>query len=160
MELYYPEIHFKPKNKNEPMQIYYTTHFYNFNQFNTKVERFYLKEFTLIDDNGWVFESKTNSSLWGYDRMDTDAYSKNLNNYEKDFITDFSSSKIYSFVIYVNRNKKVFTRKYDKLFDTLGNIISLVNGIFTLFRYISQFFTEASQDRDIVNNVFLKKNDM
>ena len=155
IEIYYPEIQFKPKDKNNPLEIFYNIHFYNFNKLNTKVDRLYLKEFQLIDDQGWVFTNEKNYTLWGFDNMKSESYSRSDDG--KDFITDFSSSKIYSLVIYLNRNSKIFTREYPKLLDAIGNLLSIINGVFVFFKYFSQFFTEAYQDREIVNNVFIQK---
>ena len=153
-EFYYPEILIKSQDKKNPIEIFYNSHFYNFNKLNTKVERLYLKQFILIDDQGWIFEKKNTTSIWGFDRIDSDSYARSDGN---DIITDFTSSKIYSLVIYINSNKKIYTRNYPKLIESLGNIITLVHSIFIMFKYISQFFTEAYQDRDIVNNIFVQK---
>ena len=158
VEVYYPEILFKPENKTNPLQIFYNPHFYNFNKLRTKVERLYLKEFALIDNKGWIFEKITKSKLWGYDKINSDSYTRIFD--EKNFLTNFTSSKIYSLTIYISRNTKVFTRKYTKLLDALGNTISIVNGIFICFKIFSQFFTEASQDRDILETLFFQKNSM
>ena len=155
IEIYYPEIQFKPANKNNPMEIFYNTHSYNFNEFNTKIERLYLKEYTIIDDQGWIFKNKKNYTLWGFDKLEYDSYSR-INN-GKNFITDFTSSKIYSLAIYIDNNSKIYTRQYTKLLDALGNILSIINGIFVFFKFFSQFFTEAYQDKEIVNNVFVQK---
>ena len=152
IEFYYPEIQFKPKNIEKPIEIKYNSRFYNFNKLNTKVERLYLKQFSLIDDQGWIFEKKKNFTVWGLDKIDHDSYTVNY-----DGKNLFSSSKIYSLVIYLNINKKLFTRKFTKLLESLGNIITIVQSIFTIFKYLSQFFTEASQDRDIVKDVFVQK---
>ena len=148
VELYYPEIQFNSKNALNPLEVYHNVHFYNLNILNTKVERLYLKQFVIIDDKGWILENKQNLSLWGFDKIESDSYTRNSN--EK-------TSKIYSLVVYLNRHTKVFTRKYTKLLDALGNILSVVNGILLLFKFISQFFTEAYQDKDIVNNIFVQK---
>ena len=149
MELYYPEVQFKPKDQKNPIGIFYNTHFYNFNKLNTKVERLYLKQFTLIDDRGWVFENKKNNSLWGFDKIESDSYARNSDGNE--FINDFSSSKIYSLVVYLNRNKKIYSRKYTKLFDALGNIISIVHGAFQFLKLVSRIFIDAYQDRNVLN---------
>ena len=153
-EFYYPEILIKSQNKKNPVQIFYSSHFYKFNKLNTKIERLYLKQFSLIDDQGWIFEDIKTTSVWGFDKIDSDTYSRTDGN---DIISDLTSSKIYSLVIYLNNNKKIYMRKYPKLLESLGNIITLVYVIFAIFKYISQFFTEAYQDRDIVNNILLQK---
>ena len=153
-EFYYPEILIKSQDKKNPIEIFYNSHFYNFNKLNTKVERLYLKQFILTDDQGWIFENKNTTSIWGFDRIDSDSYVRSDGN---DIMADFTSSKIYSLVIYVNSNKKIYTRNYPKLLESLGNIITLVHSIFIIFKYISQFFTEAYQDRDILNNIFVQK---
>ena len=155
IEIYYPEIQFKPKNKNNPMEIFYNAHFYNFNKLDIKVERLYLKEYTMIDDQGWIFNDKKNYSLWGYDKFEYDSYSKTQDG--KDIITDFTSSKMYSLVIYINKNSKIYTRQYTKLLNSIGNILSVIHGIFVFFRFFSQFFTEAYQDKEIINNIFVQK---
>ena len=158
IEIYYPEVQFNPKNKKQPLQIFYNTHFYNFNKLNTKVERFYFKEYIMVDDKGWFFKNEKYTKFWGFDQIDSDTYSRSPDG--NDFITDFSSSKIYSLVIYLSRNTKIFTRKYTKLLDALGNMISIINGIFIFFKFFSQFFTEAYQDQEIVDNVFIQKYNM
>ena len=158
MEIYYPEIQFKPQDKKEPMQIFYNTHFYNFNKLNTKVERFYFKENIMLDDQGWLFGNEKQSIFWGFEKLESDTYSRSSDG--SDFIRDFSSSKIYSLVVYVSRNTKVYTRKYTKVLDALANMISIINGIYIFFKYFSQFLTEAYQDREIVNSIFIQKNNM
>ena len=155
IEIYYPEIHFNAKNKKNPIEIYYNNYFYDFDILNTKIERLFLKEFTMIDDQGWLLEQKINSTFWGFDKLESDTYTRNVDS--KNFKTDFYASRIYSLAIYLNRNKKIFTRKYTKLLNELGNMISLIGGIFSLFKYLSQFFTEAYQDRNLVNDVFIQK---
>ena len=158
IEIYYPEIQFKPQDRTEPMQIFYNTHFYNFNKLNTKVERFYFKENIMLDDQGWIFENEKQTTFWGFEKMESDTYSRSSDG--SDFIRDFSSSKIYSLVVYVSRNTKIFTRKYTKILDVIGNIMSVINGIFIIFKFISQFFTEAYQDREILDNILIQKNNM
>ena len=155
IEIYYPEIYFNAKNKKKPIEIFYNYYFYDLDILNTKIERLYLKEFTMIDDQGWLFEKKIISTFWGFDKLESDTYTRIVNN--ENFNKDFSSSKIYSLAIFLNRNKKIFTRKYPKLLNELGNMLSLISGIFSLFQYLSQFFTEAYQDRKLVNDVFIQK---
>ena len=155
IEIYYPEIQFKPKNKTEPMQIFYDTHFYNFNKLNTKIERFYFKEFIMFDDQGWFFNDEKESKFWGFDKIDSDTYSRKKNGNE-----EFSSSRIYSLIFYLSRNTKIYTRKYTKILDGLGNMFSITNGIFIFFKFVSQFFTEAYQDREIVDSIFVQKYNM
>ena len=154
-EFYYPEIQFNPKSKDAPMEIFYSNHFYNFNKLNIKIERLYLKEFSLVDDQGWIFQKQKKSSIWGFDKLEYDSYTRSIDG--KDFITDFSSSKIYSLIISLSKNNKIFNRKYTKLLDALGNIFSIMNIIFTIFKFFSQFFTEAYQDRNIINDIFVQK---
>ena len=155
VEFYYPEVQFNPKNKDTPMEIFYSNHFYNFNKLNTKIERLYLKEFSLIDDQGWIFQNKKNYSLWGFDTLEYDSYTRCSDG--EDFITEFSTSQIYSLTISLSNSTKIFNRKYTKLLDALGNIFSIMNIIFIIFKYFSQFFTGAYQDRNIINDIFVQK---
>ena len=155
IEIYYPVIQFQPKNQDNPIEIFYSTHYYNFNRFDRKIERLYLKEFTMIDDKGWIFENIKKFTFWGFDKLESDSYTRSIDG--NDIITSFYSSTIYSLVILLSRSSKTYTRKYTKLFDALGNILSIVNGIFILFKGLSQFFTEAYQDKDIVSNIFVQK---
>ena len=154
IEIYYPEVQFKPKDQKNPIGIFYNTHFYNFNKLNTKVERLYLKQFTLIDDQGWIFVNKKNESLWGFDKIESDSYVRSSDG--KEFINDFSSSKIYSLVVYLNRNKKIYSRKYTKLLDALGNIISIVHGAYIFIKIISRIFIESFQDKCILKYLLLE----
>ena len=147
IELYYPTIKFNANNKLNPMEIIYESHFYNLNIYDTKIDRVYLKEFSMIDDQGWFFENIVNMSFWGLDKIDSNIYTNKKNVFRK----------IYSLYIYLNNNRKIYTRKYIKLFDSIGNILSIVQGIYMMFKYLSQFFTEAYQDRDIVDNIFIQK---
>ena len=153
IEIYYPEIQLKSRSKKEPMQIFYNTHFYNFNQYNTKIERFYFKEYIMIDDQGWIYSEEKESKFWGLDKIDSDTYSRSSDG-------NSASSKIYSLVFYLNRNTKIYTRKYTKLLDALGNMLSIINGIFIFFKFFSQFFTEAYQDQEIVDDIFIEKHNM
>ena len=57
---------------------------------------------------------------------------------------------LYSFVIYLSKSAKIYTRKYTKLLDALGNVLSIMSGIMLTFKFISRLFTEAYQDKEIV----------
>ena len=91
----YPIIQFNSKDKTNPMKILYNSHYYNFNKRNTKLERLFLKENIIIDDQGWIFIDPKNTTKWGYDRIESDTYVRSDGN---DFLGDFTSSRIYSFI--------------------------------------------------------------
>ena len=154
-EVYYPEVQFNPKNKNSPLEIFYNGHFYNFNPLNTKVEKLYLKEYVLVDDQGWFYQNLKNSSIWGFDKLECDSYTRNTD--VINFNNIFSTPQIYSLVISLSNNTKIFNRKYLKLLDALGNVFSIINIIIMIFKFFSQFFTEAYQDRNIINDIFAQK---
>ena len=55
-EMYYPIVHYQPLNKTTPIFIEYTNYFYHLSRYSNKIDRLYLQQHILIDDEGWFLK--------------------------------------------------------------------------------------------------------
>jgi hypothetical protein len=51
-DFYYPVVHFQPMNKTVPIFVRYDNLFYHLSRYSNKIERLYLQQHLLTDDDG------------------------------------------------------------------------------------------------------------
>ena len=64
-EIYYPVVNYQPMNKTNPIFIKYTNNFYHLSRYSNKIDRLYLQQHILTDDNGYFVKNQKNYSYWG-----------------------------------------------------------------------------------------------
>jgi len=137
-ELLYPVVQFQPTEKKIPILILYKAYYYIFSRYSNKLDRIYLQEYVLEDEQGWIFNKYNNLSYWG-------TYSIGGENYitsDEDIVYKGSNSRLYSLKIYLNLGMTFYTRKYKKLYEMLSDIFPLIRAITIFFSFLAEIISE------------------
>ena len=132
-EFYYPVVQYQPTDLENPLTLVYRSYFYRISSYSTKVERLYLQEHILSDDNSLIFTEYNNVSCWGTNIYYGDNYYNNFN-----LLGTNNSSRIFSLDIYMDKGYILYTRTYKKIFLLFSNMFPL----FKLALYFINKFTQ------------------
>ena len=158
-ELLYPVVQFQPTEKKIPILILYKAYYYIFSRYSNKLDRIYLQEYVLEDEQGWIFNKYNNLSYWG-------TYSIGGENYitsDQDIVYKGSNSRLYSLKIYLNLGMTFYTRKYKKLYEMLSDIFPLIRAITTFFSFLAEIISELYSTKklnEFIIGIDKKKKDL
>ena len=144
-EILYPVVQFQPTEQNIPVLILYKTYYYIFSRYSNKVDRIYLQEHILEDEQGWILSNPQNSSYWGTFSIGGENYVTG----EKDLLKMGSNSRLYSLKIYLNLGITYYTRKYKKLYEILSEIFPMVRAVISFFTFLSDIVNELNSTKKI-----------
>ena len=150
-DMYYPVVHYQPTNKSSPISIKYNNYFYHLSRFSNKIDRIYLQQSILNDDNGWLIKNKKSLSYWGCILLLGDSYSTRD---ERDFMIEGSTSRIYSFNIYLNSDIIYYNRSYKKLLLIIADGLPIVNVVFIFFKALAKIFKISSGNKRMTELLF------
>ena len=150
-EIYYPVVHYQPMNKTTPIFVRYANYFYHLSRFSNKIDRIYLQQHILKDDNGWFIKKEKTSSHWGYISLNGDSYATGN---KKDLMNEGSSSRFYSFNIYLKSDVVYYNRSYKKLFLVIADGLPIVSVIFIIFKLIAKVFKISSGNKKLTELLF------
>ena len=150
-ELYYPVVHYQPMNKTTPIFVRYSNYFYHLSRFSYKIDRIYLQQHILKDDKGWFIKKEKSHSHWGYISLNGDSYA--IGN-KKDLMREGSSSRFYSFNIYLKSEVIYYYRKYKKISLILADGLPIVSVIFTCFKLIAKVFKVSAGNQKLTELLF------
>ena len=144
-ELLYPVVNFQPTNLDVPILIIYKTLYYIFNKFSNKLDRIYLQEYVLKDEQSLFFNNPTNISYWGVNVINGESYIIG----ERDILRYSSTSKLYTLNIYFELGIIFYTRKYKKLHEILGDIFPIISTAFSFFSFFSGIINELKSAKTL-----------
>ena len=98
MDIYYPVVHYQPTSKTNPIFVRYDNIFYHLSRFSNKIDRLYLQQHILKDDQGFITTNIKTYSYWGIVSLNGDSYT--IGN-KRDLMNEGSTSRFYSFNIYI-----------------------------------------------------------
>ena len=150
-DLFYPIVHYQPMVKEKPLFVKYANYFYHLSRFTNKIDRIYLQKYQLKDDNGWIIKNEKIYNHWGYVSLSGDSYSTGD---KKDLMNEGSSSRLYSFNIYVNSDVVYYSRNYKSLFLIISDGLPNVNIIIIIFRMIAKIFKISSGNQKLTELLF------
>ena len=150
-EIFYPVVHYQPMNKSTPMFVRYSNNFYHLSRYSNKIDRIFLQQYILRDDKGFIFKSEKSYSLWGYISLSGDSYSTGD---KKDLMNEGSSSRLYSFNIYLKSDVVYYNRSYKKLFLIIADGLPIVGVVFTVFKLIAKVFKISSGNKKLTELLF------
>ena len=150
-EIYYPVAHYQPMNKTTPLLVKYTNYFYHLSRFSNKIDRIYLQQHILNDDKGLIFNNEKSYSVWGYLSLNGDSYSTGD---KRDLMNEGSTSRLYSFNIYIKSDVVHYKRSYKKLFLILADGLPIVSVVFTIFKLIAKVFKISSGNKKLTELLF------
>ena len=150
-EMYYPVVNYYPMNKTNPIFVEYKNYFYHLSRFSQKIDRIYLQQHILIDDNGWIIKNEKIYSNWGMSSLSGDSYSKGN---KRDLMNEGSTSRFYSFNIYIDSNIIYYHRSYKKIFLIIADGLPIVNIIIIIFGLIARIFKISSRNKKLTELLF------
>ena len=150
-EIYYPFVHYQPMNKTTPIFIEYKNYFYHFSRFSHKIDRLYLQQHILRDDTGLIIKKEKIYSRWGYSSLNGDSYAKGNN---RDLMREGSTSRFYSFNIYLNHDIIYYNRSYKKLYLIVADGLPIINIVFIFFGLIAKIFKLSSHNQKLAELLF------
>ena len=150
-EIYYPVVHYQPINKTTPIFIEYESYFYHLSRYSNKIDRLYLQQHILRDDRGWVLKKEEIYSRWGSSSLNGDSYATGN---EKDLMNEGSTSRFYSFNIYLKPDIIYYKRSYKKIHLIFADGLPIINIIFIFFRFIAKIFKISSVNRKLTELLF------
>ena len=150
-ELYYPVVQYQPMNKTTPIFVRYSNYFYHLSRFSYKIDRIYLQQHILKDDKGWFIQKEKSHSHWGYISLSGDSYA--IGN-KKDLMKEGSSSRFYSFNIYLKSEVIYYNRKYKKILLILADGLPIVSVLFNCFKLIAKVFKVSAGNQKLTELLF------
>ena len=150
-EMFYPVVHYQPMNKTTPIFVKYSSYFYHLSRFSNKIDRIYLQQHILKDDIGWITKNEKLYSYWGSASLNGDSYSTGN---ETDLMNEGSTSRLYSFNIYLNSDIIYYNRTYKKFFLLIANGLPIVNVFLTIFKIITKIFKISSGNKRLTELLF------
>ena len=151
MEFFYPVVYYQPSNKSTPIVVKYNSYFYHFSRFSNKIDRLFLQKYIFSDDDGWFGKRITNYSFWGFSSLNGDSYSTGD---RKDLMNEGSSSRLYSFNIYLNADIICYNRYYKKMFIIFADRLPIVNIVCIFFSMIAKIFKISSGNKKLTELLF------
>ena len=150
-EMYYPVVYYQPMNKTTPIFAKYTKYFYHLSRFSNKIDRIYLQQHILKDNRNLIYKKENTYSLWG-------TYSLNGDNYAtgnmKDLMSEGSTSRLYSFNIYLKSEVVYYNRSYKNIFLIIADGLPIMNIIFIFFRLIAKVLKISSANKKLTELLF------
>ena len=150
-EIYYPMVHYQPMNKSSPIFVKYNSYFYHLSRYSNKIDRLYLQKHVLIDDKGWVSKNEKITKFWGCEKLSGDSYATGDT---KDLMNEGSSSRLYSFNIYLNFETMVYNRYHKKIFLIIADGLPIVYIVFNFFKFIAKIIKIASGNKKLTELLF------
>ena len=150
-EIYYPIVNYQPMNKTNPIFIKYKNYFYHLSRFSNKIDRMYLQQHILKDDQGLITTNIKTYSYWGIVSLNGDSYT--IGN-KRDLMNEGSTSRFYSFNIYIQNEIINYNRSYKKLFLIISDGLPIINIIFVFFECFVKAIKISSQNRKLTELLF------
>jgi len=110
-EFYYPVVQFEPTNHENPISVIYRSYFYRLSTYANKVERIYIQENIMEDDQSIIKSAPVTNTYWGMTNEYGDTY---FTPEEKDMLVKSVSSRLYSLVVYMDQGYVRYTSKYKR----------------------------------------------
>ena len=155
-EIYYPAVQYQPLNKTNPIFVRYYNYFYHLSRYSNKIDRLYLQQHILKDDLGWFKKNEIVYSNWGCASLSGDSYATGE---KKDLMNEGSTSRLYSFNIYLKSEVIYYNRYYKKFYLIFADGLPIVNVIFVIFEIIAKILRISSGNKKLTELLFenLKK---
>jgi hypothetical protein len=112
-----------------------------------------LQQHILKDDDGLLLKDEKNVSYWGLMALSGDDYA---NGEGRDLMNEGSSSRLYSFNIYVYFDVIYYHRYYKKLLSIIAEGLPIVTGFFSFFEFIAKIFKISSENEKLIELLFEK----
>ena len=154
-ELLYPTVQFLPENKEIPIFVLYNSYYYGLSTYTSKIDRIYFQEHIFKDDQGWIFDNPLeNKSYWGVSSIKTDYYYSS----KRDIFRYGSTSRLYSFKLYLDYGTVFSTRKYKKIYEIFSEVFPIMKAISIIFAFLSKLVSKLKLNKKLNEFIIEDKN--
>ena len=150
-EFYYPVVQFEPTNHENPISVIYRSYFYRLSTYANKVERIYIQENIMEDDQSIIKSAPVTKTYWGITNVYGDTY---FTPEEKDMLVKSVSSRLYSLVVYMDQGYVRYTRKYKNVFIIFSEILPLVNVLLIAFKIFTRYIKLTVAKKNLTEIIF------
>ena len=151
IDIYYPVVQFQPTNKTFPVIVIYRNFFYHISRYVNKINRIFLQENVLTDDYGWIIEKEYNNSYWGLNSISGDTY---YSGSENDLMNEGSTSRAYSFNLYLEPGIIQYKRQYKKIYAIYSEFVPVAYFIFVIMKNIAKLFKNVENNKKMIELLF------
>ena len=148
--VYYTTIDFRVNNLKNPLKRKHINYFTIISHNFRKIDRLFLQEQILNDDQGWIINNHKNISIWGGQILTSDYKYYD----DKTLNQEGFDSMFYSFNIYMTSNKNYYTRSYKKVTDMCALIGGLLTCINVIGKIINKNINLSIKKQNILENFF------
>ena len=152
MSFYYPIVQFKANESINPMTIIYRERFYQISRYTNKIDRLFLQKNIVKDDYGWLINQYNETSYWGLNQIQGDSYTTGN---KRDLMNEGSTSRVYSFNIYLEPITNTYLRSYKKIYIILSECIPLIYIVSFLFNLIASFIKFHTINKKFMEYLFV-----
>ena len=150
-EFYYPVVQFEPTNYENPISVIYRSYFYRLSSYANKVERIYIQENIMEDDQSIIKSAPVTKTYWGITNVYGDTY---FTPEKKDMLVKSVSSRLYSLVVYMDQGYVRYTRKYKNVFIIFSEILPLVNVLLIAFKIFTRYIKLTVAKKNLTEIIF------
>ena len=150
-EFYYPVVQFEPTNHENPISVIYRSYFYRLSTYANKVERIYIQENIMEDDQSIIKSAPVTKTYWGITNVYGDTY---FTPEKKDMLVKSVSSRLYSLVVYMDQGYVRYTRKYKNVFIIFSEILPLVNVLLIAFKIFTRYIKLTVAKKNLTEIIF------
>ncbi len=154
-DFYFPIVQFQPKNLQTPIQIIYKNYYYRLSSYSYKLEKLYIREHILSDDQNLYKSKYKNSSCWGMSTIYSDDYF--LPNGEDLISNNSHTSRIYALNIYIDDGLVHYTRTFRKIFLIISNVFPIFRFVLYFLKKITQHIKRSLVKRNLTSMIFENK---
>ena len=154
-DFYFPIVQFQPTNLKTPIQIIYKNYYYRLSSYSYKVEKYYIREHILSDDQNMFKSEYQNSSCWGMSSLYSDDYFLPT---DVDPISNNSNtSRIYALNIYLDDGIVHYTRSFRKMFLIISNVFPVLKFVLYFLKKLTQHSKMSLIKRNLTGLLFENK---
>jgi hypothetical protein len=150
-EFYYPVVQFEPTNHENPISVIYRSYFYRLSSYANKVERIYIQENIMEDDQSIIKSAPVTKTYWGITNVYGDTY---FTPEEKDMLVKSVSSRLYSLVVYMDQGYVRYTSKYKNVIIIFSEILPLVNVLLIAFKIFTRYIKLTVEKKNLTEIIF------
>ena len=154
-DFYFPIVQFQPTNLKNPVQIIYKNYYYRLSSYSYKVEKLYIREHILSDDQNMYKSEYKNSSYWGMSEIYADDYF--LPTDDDPISNNSHTSRIYALNIYMDDGLVHYTRTFRKMFLIISNVFPVLRFVLYFLKKITQHTKMSMVKRKLTSLIFENK---
>lgn len=167
LSIIYPEVYVSNTDLIEPVKFQLKNYYNTINVNANKIDRLFLNKNRYVDDQGWIFQSKTEySHISGY------YFDKSLDYKTDEEFKINETSLLYTFNIFMDDKYIVYYRKFMKIQElaaTVGGFMKVILLLFEILNFLPNsflrnramtkefYFFQKNNNRENGENIILRK---